>query len=303
MRNKNINIILIFILIGLVFRQDFAYALRPPLQTNRLSKEVKDFLTEEEENKISPIIERIFADIDSARNLPYVVGVSGRAGAGKTEFLSPLIKIALKKKGRKVLVIGLDEFFKSPGERQSLGEWSEQHVRLQDAADFMAKVKRGEKSISRLKYARTPAGNMVVPDTVNLEGIDVVIFEGLYTINNEERLGNLLRFIDLSIYMEAREEDLKQWRFEQEARKSQPRSIEEMEKHWREGIMPDSEKNIISSRANAVFVVHIDKNHNISKIDSFVSKKDLEEVKLLPVPNNPPADGLLSGLRTLLTGI
>ena len=36
-------------LIGLVFGLDFAYALRPPLQTNRLSREVKDFLTIDQE--------------------------------------------------------------------------------------------------------------------------------------------------------------------------------------------------------------------------------------------------------------
>jgi len=43
--NKIINIAVIFMLMGVFLVQDFAYALRPPLQTNKLSREVKGFLT------------------------------------------------------------------------------------------------------------------------------------------------------------------------------------------------------------------------------------------------------------------
>jgi uridine kinase len=193
----------------------------------------------------------------------YVVGVAGGAGVGKTTF-AVILKQALEIRGKKVMVRGIDEFIKSKKERIELEnkEWDEHHVRLSALRSFMRSVKSGEKKISRIKYVRSPEPGLR-EDTVDLAGVDIVILEGIYALVEENRLGNIVEFMDFPIYMEARREDMKNWRFEQEFEKASPRSLSQMERHWREGILPDLSRNILPSKANAVLVIHVDLEHNM----------------------------------------
>lgn len=209
------------------------------------------------------IVRYILGDCNSSKvHPPYVVGIAGGAGVGKTTLASSL-ENSLRRKGKKVLVISLDEFFKSPEERRELGtEWDEEHVRLKDAESFMNEVKSGNKRISRRKYVRGPVPRMV-EEVVDLEGIDIVIFEGLHVINNEDRLGNFLKFVDLPIYMDADVENLEEWRFKQEREKANPRTLEQMERHWKEGVLIDLNKNILPQAANAKLIIYMDKDHNM----------------------------------------
>jgi uridine kinase len=102
----------------------------------------------------------------------------------------------------------------------------------------------------------------VISETIDVSGIDVIIFEGLYAIANTQRLGNLREFIDLPIYLSAGLDDIKEWRYEQEREKSHPRTPEQMDRHWTEGILPDLINNIAPSIKNARFVIEVESDHS-----------------------------------------
>ena len=57
------------------------------------------------------------------------------------------------------------------------------------------------------------------------------------------------------------DEDRKRWRFEQEAAKPISKDAQRMEKHWSEGIIPDTRDNVMPSRANATILLRVDSEH------------------------------------------
>ncbi|VVB60873.1 Uridine kinase [uncultured archaeon] len=194
--------------------------------------------------------------------LPYVIGIGGGAGVGKTTFANSL-QNALECKGKNAIVLHLDDFFKSPEERQRIGtEWDENHVNLAEVRRVLESIRRGDSQITKLKYNRTT--KKIEAETLELSGVDVVIFEGIYAISNEARLGNFLEFVDLPVFISAKLSDIKKRRFRQESEKPHPRTKEQMERHWNRGILPDLRKNILPSKKNARFIIDVDSNRNFS---------------------------------------
>jgi len=198
----------------------------------------------------------------AGRISPYLIGVAAPAGAGKTTTIVPNLKRALEEKGYNVLMVGLDEFFKSPEERAILGTaFDRRHIRWPDLVKFMSQVKKGFKRIVRLKHVRQPR-RMLIRDIVDLEGIDIVIFEGLYAISSDERLGNLLRFVNFPIYIDVETEIIEEMKRLQEARNPNPRTEEQM-RVLRADELRDTEENILPSRGNASVIIHKDEAHSM----------------------------------------
>ncbi|NIM12142.1 MAG: hypothetical protein GTO45_08525 [Candidatus Aminicenantes bacterium] len=220
-------------------------------------------------NAIDEIGKLIIADyIKLNRQHPYIVGIAGCAGVGKSTFAEE-IKKTLEIKKKKVKIIGFDDFFKSREERRKLGtEWDENHVRLEDLVTFFNKIKEGAKRIPITRYVRDPqvGDSQLIKEEVNFDGIDIIIFEGLYAISSEKRLGNLLQFVDFSIYLDAEISDIKEWRYEQETKKDskKQRTLMEMDTHWEKGIVPDIKNNVAPSRKNAHLIIHFDSERNVS---------------------------------------
>ena len=210
----------------------------------------------------SSSVTQIVSEVLSAKGRPCIVGIGGGAGVGKTTFADSL-KSALEDKGKTVFVIHLDDFFKSPEERKLTGtEWDENHINLAEARRVLESIKRGAAKITKPKYNRT--FRKIEPEIIDISGIDVAIFEGIYAIASDERLGNFLEFIGLPVFMSAEISDIKKWRFLQEEKKPYPRSREQMERHWNLGILPDLRNNILPSKKNARFIVSVDSSHEFS---------------------------------------
>lgn len=188
---------------------------------------------------------------------PYVIGMGGYAGVGKTSFFAPIVKYLLAKQGFKVKIIGMDTFIKSPQKRKEIGtEWGPEHVRLDDLSRFLQKAHQGEKEIGILKYVREQQ-NTLDEDIVSLEGVDILIVEGLYVVNAEERMDNIGGWVDRKIFFDASVEYVKQNRFQQEDEKVNGRDQAQMQKHWDQGIMPDIKNNIAPSRKNADIIIEV----------------------------------------------
>lgn len=202
----------------------------------------------------------IVSEALSAKRRPYIIGIGGGAGAGKTTF-ADLLKTALEREGKKVFVIHLDDFFKSPEERQRIGtEWDENHINLAEARRVLEGIKRKDAKITKPKYNRET--RKIEQEIVDISGIDVAIFEGIYAISSEARLGNFLELVNLPVFMSADLSDIKKWRFLQEEKKPHPRSIEQMERHWNSGILGDLNRNILPAKRNARFIIFVDAAHN-----------------------------------------
>ncbi len=207
-------------------------------------------------------LRQIVSEALSAKSTPYIIGIGGGAGVGKTTFADSL-KNALEQECKKVLVMHLDDFFKSPEERRRLGtEWDENHINLAGARRVLESAKRGDAEATKQRYDR--ATGKIEQEQVDMSGADIIIFEGIYAISSEKRLGNFLEFIDLPVYLSAEIEDIRKWRFAQEAEKPHPRSLEHMEMHWKSGILPDLQRNVMPSKKNARFVINVDSNHGLS---------------------------------------
>tara|TARA_Y100001960_G_scaffold234141_1_gene246206 strand:+ start:107 stop:784 length:678 start_codon:yes stop_codon:yes gene_type:complete len=193
---------------------------------------------------------------------PYVIGIGGPSGVGKST-LADRFRRLLEDAGHHVLTIGVDDFFKDPRQREQLGEWGPEHVRLDELRHLLDCIVAGSSGPLEVKQYRRMPEKGLYPWTITLDGVDVVILEGLYAINSDPRLGNLLEVVDLPVFIDADEEDRKRWRFEQEAAKPVSKDAARMEKHWVEGILPDTRDNVMPSRINAAILLRADSQHRV----------------------------------------
>lgn len=195
---------------------------------------------------------------------PFVIALAGRSGAGKSTLAKSLAR-ELRSNGYEVLLFGVDDFFKHPDERRLLGEWSYEHVRFEEARRVFAEIVDRNPAIETLKYSRLPEKDLY-PWKIDASGMDVVLFEGLYAISSEKRLGAFVNFADLAVFLRATDVDSKRWRFQQEEEKPVSKSRAEMEKHWTEGIEPDTAENVLPSEANAEIVIEVDAERQLTVV-------------------------------------
>lgn len=196
---------------------------------------------------------------------PYVVGIGGPSGVGKST-LADRFRQLLEDAGHHVLTVGVDDFFKDPREREQLGEWGPDHVRLGELRRVLDHIVAGNSSpVEVMQYRRVPKKGLY-PWTIALDGVSVLILEGLYAISSERRLGSLHEVVDLPVFIDAAEEDRKRWRFEQEAAKPVSKDPGAMGKHWGEGIVPDTRDNVMPSRVNAAILLWVDSKHRIQLV-------------------------------------
>lgn len=191
---------------------------------------------------------------------PFVIGIDGPSGVGKST-LAHGIRELLEHANHRVLIIGVDDFFKDPREREKLGEWGPDHVRFGELRRVLDHIVAGDRSpLETMQYRRVPE-KALYPWTILLDNISVVVLEGLYAISSHPGLGSLLDVVDLPVFIDAADEDRKRWRFEQEAAKPISKDAQRMEKHWSEGIIPDTRDNVMPSRANATILLRVDSEH------------------------------------------
>jgi len=203
------------------------------------------------------IAKQAAADMPRAKAItptaPFTIGVGGGTRIGKSATFCQNLKRALEELGYHVAIFGEHEFIKSPEERVLITtRRSADNVRLSDARAFLSEVKSGGENIVRCKCVRNQEGETVIEEVVDLEGVDIVIFEGRHAINSETRLGNFLEFIDFPIYMRAGTGLLEQWRRDAETRRDTSDTL----RHWRVDLLPDLSENIAPSETNARVVVY-----------------------------------------------
>jgi uridine kinase len=214
-------------------------------------------------------------------NKPFIVGMGGCSGTGKSTFADS-IKTQLEKSNKKVLVISIDDFLKSSEDRRKLIDDAKKanvdlneknNIRWNDLLKFLKKIKSGNKKIKYNKYVRFPKKEIKEVE-INLDGVDVLIFEGVYSIVSDNELGNLMQYIDFPIYLDANPMYIRKWRWEQELqtrRVTERRTRGELEEAWNL-TLKDLKRNIYPSLNNAKFIIYIDINHGMKIFNDIIFK-------------------------------
>jgi uridine kinase len=144
-------------------------------------------------HKIVPeIIEKI-----KGKNARYTITVAGESGSGKSE-TGKAIQEELEKHGIKAVLLGQDDYFVLPpksndAKRREDPEWLGPHVevKLDVLEQNLKDAIKGKNEITKplVDYNK----NSVEEETVNLQGVKVLIAEGTYT--------SLLKHVDTKVFI------------------------------------------------------------------------------------------------------
>ncbi len=142
------------------------------------------------------IVSHIIPDIRKKKKR-YIITVAGESGSGKSE-TGKAIADELEKFGIKCILLGQDDYFVLPPKSNDLKrredpEWLGPHVevRLDVLEQNLVDAIHGKKEISKplVDYD----SNTIENETINLDGIKVLIAEGTYT--------SLLKHVDTRIFI------------------------------------------------------------------------------------------------------
>ena len=144
----------------------------------------------------SEIVSRIIQDIRQKKTR-YIITVAGESGSGKSE-TGKAIANELDKSSIKSVLLGQDDYFVLPPKsndlkRRQAAEWLGPHVevKLDVLEQNLMEAIQGKKEISKplVDYD----SNTIEDETINLDGIKVLIAEGTYT--------SLLKHVDARIFI------------------------------------------------------------------------------------------------------
>ena len=128
-------------------------------------------------------------------NRPYIIGITGGSGSGKTSFLNRLKSFF---KEEQICVLSSDNYYR-PSEQQEVDAQGIANYDLPGSLykeDFVRDVNRliaGE-MVSRLEYTYNPN---VTPKTLTFHSAPIIILEGIFVFHFEE-ISNL---IDLKVFL------------------------------------------------------------------------------------------------------
>jgi len=136
-------------------------------------------------------------DAITAAGRCFALAVAGESGAGKSETAATTAE-ALRARGLSVLILGQDDYFRLPPKsnaakrREDISWVGPGEVRLDLMDEHLAAAKAGAASITKplVFFEEDKIGN----ETLSLEGVDVVIAEGTYTMMLEQ--ADFRAFID-----------------------------------------------------------------------------------------------------------
>jgi len=114
----------------------------------------------------------------------FAVTIGGESGSGKTELAIALSQV-LEQQDVSTLILQQDDYFVYPPRtnakmrKRNIGHVGPSEVRLNLLDQHLAQFHQGTKQI--IKPLVIYQDNLITTETVNLEGIDVLIVEGTYT--------------------------------------------------------------------------------------------------------------------------
>jgi uridine kinase len=134
------------------------------------------------------------------RSTPYIVGVSGGSGSGKTYFLESLLASFTKDE---ICLVSQDNYYR-PIEEQALDENGWENFDLPDSidyqlyADHIKNLRQGEE-VHKLEY--TFNNQTKIPEMLVFKPLPIILVEGIFVFYYKE----ISKLIDLKVFIEAKD--------------------------------------------------------------------------------------------------
>lgn len=187
-----------------------------------------------------------------------IVAIGGCPGVGKT-FLTHLLMTDLQEKGIPCLALHLDDFNLSAEERKKLGtEWDWRHVQLILLHETLSSISQHAYQVTKPTYNQV--SGQVDTETLFLQNIHLILFEGLYALCSEPPL-HFFSYCALGVFLQAAPEDIYCWKWEREQKKMHPRTLEAFSSHMR-ALFSEYQQHIEYSQKNASFLLQKDHAHH-----------------------------------------
>jgi len=224
------------------------------------------------------IVEEIQGRVKSKKNItqqltsPLIVAIGGCPGIGKST-ISQLLKTTLTEDGLTCVIIHLDHYGLSQEERkQFVSEFDPRRFEWLKIHHTLDEITKGLNEI--VKPTINQLTKEMGQETLSLTHVDCILFEGSYALGNFSPM-NFLQYMDLTVYLESPLENIFDWKWQRELKKSSPLTPEPFFIHMME-VVKDFAYHIYPSRKNADFIIYIDFFHHYSVIDCSTLKNGFE---------------------------
>ncbi len=187
--------------------------------------------------------------------VPRLIAIAGCTGVGKSYCAAQLAGL-LKKKGLGVAVLRLDDFmFPDHFDPDNF------HPRLKHALvhSVMKKIKNGEKSIKKPGWNNEVTPPYKTEEVLSLEGIQLILFEGEYTLCDNEDY-NFKQYSEFCIFIDADDEDIVDWDWQRGRYITKETKEDDFKAQGKLGLKK-YRKDVSFSPSSAKYLLLKDKNH------------------------------------------
>jgi len=200
---------------------------------------------------------------------PYIIGITGGSGSGKTRFLNGLLEQFNEKE---VCLISQDNYYRKRHE-QPVDDRGVKNFDLPDSIDFesykndILALKEG-KSIERLEY--TFNNPNAIPKKIKLSPAPVMVVEGIFVLYYKE----IADILDLKVFIEAKDYIKLSRRIVRDD-KERGYDLDDVLYRYQHHVMPTYEKYIkpYQSDANLIIPNHTGFTEALKVLSAFVRSK------------------------------
>jgi uridine kinase len=200
---------------------------------------------------------------------PYIIGITGGSGSGKTRFLKGLLDQFSKEE---VCLISQDNYYK-PRNEQPIDNNGVKNFDLPESIDFesykqdILALKFGE-SINRTEYTFNNAA--AEPGIISLHSAPVIVVEGIFVFYYRE----IAEMLDLKIFIDAKDHIKLKRRIIRDD-KERGYDLDDVLYRYEYHVMPTYEKYIEPYQGEADIIIpnHTDFQEGLSVLKSFVRSK------------------------------
>ncbi len=200
---------------------------------------------------------------------PYIIGITGGSGSGKTLFLNKLLN---QFSATQVCLISQDNYYRKRDE-QPVDEQGVQNFDLPESIDFEEFKKdilalKGGQSVSRLEY--TFNNPKAIPKQIVLLPASVIVVEGIFVLHDQE----ISDVLDLKVFIEAKDYIKLKRRIIRDD-KERGYSLDDVLYRYEHHVMPTYDKYIKPYKMDADLIVpnHTDFSEALAVLSSFIQTK------------------------------
>jgi len=213
--------------------------------------------------KMAPIIERVqelahHHALNPQEPKP-IVAIAGCSSVGKSYFTRQLYH-ALRKNGVKVAIVLMDDFM-NPSAVHAKKDGLHENFDHDGLHAMLQQILAGHEHVKKSAWDKNLPACFIKEETACFCDIDVILLEGIYVLCDMAPYA-FSQYSMLRIFIDAAEDDIRNWKREREAAKPGPARPKEVFEKRLEWNMEDYRVNIKPSSKNAHFIILKDNSHH-----------------------------------------